>query len=154
MISIARECDCEALTSLTHASKAYWGFSAEQIKAWKQYLTITPKYITTHSVYKLESQSNEIKGYYSYIKEEGFILLDNLFIAPKHIGEGLGRMLMNHFFEQMKIKKTNIIKLYSETKAERFYLKMGFETNGYFWSPLSERKLPLMVKVLTEKILR
>ena len=149
MISIAKESDCEALTSLTFSSKAYWGFTAEQIKAWKQDLTITSNYLTTHTTYKLESRANVIEGYYSYIKQEDFLLVDNLFIAPESIGKGLGRILMNHFFEQMTAEKIDKTKLYSEIKAEEFYLKIGFETHGYFWSSLSDRKLPLMVKELS-----
>lgn len=39
--------DNEVLTAITKKSKAYWGYSDEQIKIWSELLTITPTYIET-----------------------------------------------------------------------------------------------------------
>lgn len=59
-------------------------------------LTITPEYITDNETYKLVS-SNTIIGYYSFYIKGETVYLDNLFIDPDHIGEGFGKVLMNHF---------------------------------------------------------
>ena len=45
--------DNEILTAITKKSKAYWGYSEEQIIKWNDSLTITATYIETNSVFKL-----------------------------------------------------------------------------------------------------
>ncbi len=45
--------DSEILTNITKKSKAYWGYSDEQIEKWSDLLTITKNYIENNNVYKL-----------------------------------------------------------------------------------------------------
>ena len=77
--------DDEILTLITKKSKAFWGYSPEQIQEWDKNLTISQDYIKEHNVYKL-TVNNLIIGYYSYFfKDEKEIELDNLFILPEYI---------------------------------------------------------------------
>lgn len=90
-IEKANSNDHEVLTDITKKSKAYWGYSAEQIEAWSKLLTITEEYIETKSVYKLVIE-NKVAGYYAFFYEDDqTIKLDNLFILPEYIGKGFGK---------------------------------------------------------------
>lgn len=136
--------DHQILTEITKKSKAFWGYSQEQIETWSQFLTLTPLYIETNSVYKLAIE-NEIIGYYSFLnEEENCVKLDNLFVLPEFIGKGFGRILMEHFFLSLNKVSINKIILHSEPNAEPFYAKLGFIKTGQMETSIKDRYMPLM----------
>jgi GNAT superfamily N-acetyltransferase len=136
--------DSKVLTAITKKSKAYWGYSEEQIQNWSDSLTITPTYIETTSVYKLVIDTKTI-GYYSFFYEdEHTIKLDNLFILPEYIGKGFGRILMYDFLILVKRTNVNKIILDSEPNAEMFYAKLGFVKVGEIETSIKNRCLPIM----------
>lgn len=136
--------DHEILTEITKKSKAYWGYSEEQILKWSNNLTITQDYIKCNAVFKLIA-NNIIVGYYSFIpEEEKSIKLDNLFILPQYIGKGFGKYLMIDFLNRMKEIKIEKITLDSEPNAELFYSKMGFVKIGEFETSIKNRFMPIM----------
>ena len=143
-IEKANSADNEILTEITKKSKAYWGYSEEQILQWNSNLTISIDYIEKNDVFKLVFQ-NKIIGYYSYIKEENHkVQLDNLFVLPEYIGKGFGKYLMNDFLERMQNSKFKKIILDSEPNAEKFYQKMGFVKIGEFETSIKNRFMPIM----------
>lgn len=136
--------DNETLTSITKKSKAYWGYSAEQIQKWDKNLTISQDYIRNNNTFKL-TENDLILGYYSYLFEnEKTVKLDNLFILPEHIGKGFGKQLLLDFLNKMKEEKIERIILDSEPNAESFYSKMGFVKIGEFETSIKNRFMPIM----------
>ncbi len=136
--------DNEILTNVTKKSKAYWGYSDEQMKKWSELLTITKNYIENNNVYKL-LVDNLTVGYYSYFNlDENVVKLDNLFVLPNYIGSGLGKHLMNDFMDRIKSTETQKIVLDSEPNAEKFYEKFGFITVGQIETAIKDRYLPIM----------
>ena len=103
-ITKANTNDYRVLTDITKKSKAYWGYSDEQMRKWSDLLTITEEYIQNNEVYKLIINQS-IVAYYSYFEiEKNSVRLDNLFVSPENIGKGYGKLLMNDFI--LKIKKS------------------------------------------------
>lgn len=142
--------DHEILTEITKKSKAYWGYSAEQILQWDKNLTITQEYIKDNYVFKLLSEDLTI-GYYSYfIEEKKNVILDNLFIRPEYIGKGFGKYLMDDFLNRIRESKFEKITLDSEPNAEAFYLKLGFVKVGEFETSIKDRFMPIMEMKLKE----
>ncbi|HCQ13397.1 GNAT family N-acetyltransferase [Flavobacterium sp.] len=144
-IEKANSDDHEILTEITKKSKAFWGYSEEQMTQWNDALTITKDYIQTNFAYKL-IQENQVIGYYSYFNSEAAIIkLDNLFILPEYIGKGFGNQLMQDFLNRIKencdIKK---IVLDADPNAEKFYQKFGFKTIGQLETSIKNRFLPIM----------
>lgn len=136
--------DHHILTHLTRLSKAYWGYSNDQLLMWSEDLRINNTYIETNNVYKL-ILCDEVIGYYSYINEsEGLVILDNMFILPRYIGKGFGKHLMIDFLNRMNKTDVKKIKLFSEPKAEDFYQKFGFISIEYKESSIKGRFLPTM----------
>ena len=137
--------DYEILTEITKKSKAFWGYSEEQMTQWNDALTITQEYIQTHFVYKL-TKENQVIGYYSYFNSEAAIIkLDNLFVLPEYIGKGFGNQLMQDFLNRIKenrdIKK---VILDADPNAEKFYQKFAFTTIGKLETSIKNRFLPIM----------
>lgn len=143
--------DNEILTVLTKKSKAYWGYSEEQIEMWSEVLTISKEYIATKSVYKLVV-NNEIVGYYSFFHEsEETIELDNLFVWPDFIGKGFGQILMKDFLLRLENSGIKKVVLDAEPKAEKFYEKIGFVKVGEIQTSIKDRFLPKMELLLDKK---
>lgn len=144
IVEKANIADNEILTSITKKSKAYWGYSVEQIQKWEKNLTISQDYIRDHSVFKLV-YNDLIIGYYSYVfKNEKVIELDNLFVLPEHIGKGFGKYLVLDFLNRIKETGIEKITLDSEPHAENFYSKMGFVKVGEFETSIKNRFMPIM----------
>jgi predicted GNAT family N-acyltransferase len=137
------------LTEITKKSKAYWGYSNEQIEIWSELLTITKTYIETNNVFNIVV-NNKIVGYYSFFEnEENNVKLDNLFILPDYIGKGFGRDLMNDFLTRIKKTGTKKVTLDSEPNAEKFYAKFGFKKVGQMETSIKDRYLPIMELKMT-----
>lgn len=132
------------LTQITKKSKAFWGYSEEQISIWSNNLTVTIDYIEENDVFNLIKE-NKIIGYYSYLKQENNqVKLDNLFLLPEYIGKGFGTLLMNDFLQKMRNEKYQKITLDSEPNAEQFYQKLGFKKVGEFETSIKNRFMPIM----------
>jgi len=136
--------DDKILTEITKKSKAFWGYSEEQIEIWSEFLTVTKEYIETKAVYNLVVE-DKIIGYYSFFHEsENTIKLDNLFVLPDFIGKGFGKILMNDFLLRLKNSAVEKVVLNSEPNAEEFYKKFGFVKVGQIETSIKDRFLPIM----------
>ncbi|MEC4050528.1 GNAT family N-acetyltransferase [Flavobacterium sp. SUN046] len=135
------------LTEITKKSKAYWGYSEEQLVLWNENLTLSKNYIQNNPTYKL-LKNNNIIAYYSYLLQDENVKLDNLFVLPEHIGKGYGKLLINDFLHRMKVENHNKIILDADPNSEKFYLKMGFKKIGQFESDIKNRFMPIMEIIL------
>lgn len=145
----ANPSDNEVLTEITMKSKAYWGYSTEQMKAWADLLTISNKYIQDNQVYKLIID-NIVVGYYSFVYlKKNELKLDNLFIHPNYIGCGYGKALFKDFLDKIKDQQVDRVILESDPNAESFYIKLGFVQIGKIETTIKNRYLPLMEMKIT-----
>ena len=136
--------DNEILTEITKKSKAYWGYSDEQMESWSELLTITKNYIETNKVYKLVVDKLTV-GYYSYVYlNEKEVKLDNLFVMPSYIGKGFGKLLMVNFLTEIENTEVEKITLDSEPNAASFYESFGFIKVGQIETSIKDRYLPIM----------
>ncbi|MCI3936589.1 GNAT family N-acetyltransferase [Chryseobacterium aahli] len=136
--------DDKILTEITKRSKAYWGYSEEQMSRWSDLLTITSEYIDKNQVYKL-IVNQSIIAYYSYFEiENNSVRLDNLFVSPENIGKGYGKLLMNDFI--LKIKQSGKIRIIldADPNAQKFYESFGFIKIGESETSVKDRFLPIM----------
>lgn len=136
------------LTKITMLSKAHWGYSDQQMRAWEAELTVSPHYIDSNLVYKL-TKDGKILGYYSFIVEkDATFQLDNLFVLPECIGKGLGQKLLFHAINLARSKGVNRIQLAADPNAIDFYLKFDFQIIGQMPTQIEGRFLPLMELIL------
>ncbi len=143
-IEKAIESDHLILTEITKKSKAFWGYSDEQLKIWENNLTISYQYIFKNATFKLV-ENGVIIGYYSFVKNDNnTIYLDNLFILPENINQGLGKLLVKDFLKRVENKGFEKIYLHSDPNAEKFYSKLGFLKVGEFETSIKNRYLPIM----------
>lgn len=143
-ITKANTHDYRVLTDITKKSKAYWGYSDEQMKKWSNLLTITEEYIQNNEVYKLIINQS-IVAYYSYFEiEKDSVRLDNLFVSPENIVKGYGKLLMNDFILKIKKSEAQRIILDADPNAQKFYENFGFVKIGEIETSIKDRFLPIM----------
>ncbi len=143
-IEKAHHIDANELTDLTIRSKDHWNYGAKQIEEWKDDLTITPQYIDENQVFKLII-SNELVGFYAFQPEnETLVKLNFLFVEPKFIGKGYGKLLMNDFLDRIRKLDYKKVTLDSDPNAVVFYMRIGFSVIGQLKTKVKDRFLPIM----------
>jgi N-acetylglutamate synthase-like GNAT family acetyltransferase len=149
MIVKAVEDDLQRLTEIAIESKAYWGYTAEQIESWREDLTVHTKQFQQWDVYKFVSDK-EIAGFYclDLNASKTTSSLEFLFVLPKFIGKAIGSQLLQHAFQESIQQDKLKMKVLSDPNAASFYTKHGFVEISKEESSISGRFLPVMEKVL------
>lgn len=157
VIRAAVTSDSDALTEISFAAKRYWRYPEEYFRIWKNELTITPDYINRNIVFAAFIKSIPI-GYYSIINlPDSFrindirmpagLWLDHIFIKPSFIGNGIGKILLNHAEEKCISTGHNILHVLSDPNAKDFYLKSGYDYIDDIPSSIEGRTTPYLRRV-------
>lgn len=136
----------KVLSEIAKASKNFWNYPEEWMKFWEEDLMITEKYIKENEAYHFENEDKKVIGFYSFFKENENIKLEHLFILPEFIGKGIGKILMEDFFEKTRNFDFENIILEADPNAESFYKKFGFETIELKPTKIEGRFLPIMIR--------
>lgn len=137
--------DAARLSQIAHAAKSYWGYPARWIEQWHNQLTIAPTYIHAEEVWNAHCEDS-ILGFYALTGSGATLRLDNLWIMPVSIGQGIGSRLFRHAMQRAIALGATAVEIESDPNAEGFYQKMGASTIGEVGYEMegSRRTLPLM----------
>lgn len=141
--------DSGLLTNIALTSKAYWGYSKEQVEGWRDDLTITSKMIEEMIIYKFIA-NHKTAGFYALnLPKKTSIQLEMLFVLPEFIGKGIGKKLLYHSLK--KSEELNVISmtLLADPNAVDFYKSQGFKIIDKEESSIPNRFLPIMQRDLT-----
>jgi len=117
------------LTRIAHEAKRHWGYPEHWIKHWQDDLTITPDFVATNQVYVAEREG-ELLGFYALIVLKDKAELDHMWVAPEHIGTGVGKELFIHAMQTAAKQNILEVGILSDPNAEGFYRKMGAHQVG------------------------
>jgi len=151
MITIQRAIPEQAgeLTALTVAAKRHWNYPEKWIQIWLPLLTVTPDYIRENEAWVAVQNDRRI-AYYS-LKNDGVLLwLDNLWVLPEFMRQGIGRDLFQHALERSRALGANTLRTESDPNAQNFYERMGARKIGEHQTEVDgqPRVLPVMEIVL------
>jgi N-acetylglutamate synthase-like GNAT family acetyltransferase len=125
----ASTADAATLTQIAHDAKRHWGYPKHWIEHWQDDLTITPEFVAANQVYVAESES-ELLGFYALIIRDDKAELDHLWVAPAHIGTGVGKKLFLHAMQSAAERRVSEVEILSDPNAEGFYRKMDAHQIG------------------------
>ena len=150
MIRRATTDDTTILTNLAHDAKSYWGYPEDWIKRWQHELTVSEDFVKENEVYVCVSEG-EVHGFYSLILRGEKAELEHLWVAPQHIGTGVGKELFLHAMRHAASRDVSEVELSADPNAEGFYKKMGAHRIGDVRADMDEnpRTLPRMSITLT-----
>jgi GNAT superfamily N-acetyltransferase len=134
-----------ALTQIAHEAKRHWGYPENWIEHWHDDLTISAEFVATNQVFVAE-EDDQILGFYALILRQEKAELDHLWVAPEHIGSGVGKQLFLHALQNASRRSVSEIEILSDPNAEGFYRKMGAHRIGETVSEIEGelRTLPLL----------
>jgi GNAT superfamily N-acetyltransferase len=160
MIRRAVAADAPSLTALAHAAKRHWRYPDEWIELWRRDLTLTPEFIERYPVYCSEraepaTASNRpptlradlqalatMVGFYALLFAAADCELEHFWVAPTHIGSGVGRRLFADAVARCRAIGAPRLWITADPNAEGFYTRMGARRIGAVASTPSGRTLP------------
>ncbi len=126
----AKADEADALSNLAIRSKAYWGYSPEFMAACRAELIYTPEAVRRHPFY-IADIAGTIAGFYALVRlSPTEIELEALFVEPAHIGQGIGRALIEHAQATARNLGATTLVIQGDPNAKPFYLAAGGRLTG------------------------
>lgn len=143
----------QALTDITITAKRHWNYPEKWIQIWLPSLTISPHYIQENETWMAIVDEKPV-AYYSLKQDGKSLWLDNLWVLPEFIGQGIGKQLFQHALERCRVRGVSILKIESDPNAQAFYEKLGACKMDEHHSTVDGqlRTLPIMVINSQERI--
>ena len=137
--------DVATLTQIAHDAKRYWGYPEHWIKHWESELTISSDFVNENDVYVMAGD-DEVRGFYALVVRNDKAELEHLWVAPKHIGSGVGKELFVHAMQRAASRNVSEVEISADPNAEGFYKKMGAHRIGDVQADMDDkpRTIPRM----------
>ena len=144
-IKQARAEHASILTEIAISAKRHWDYPERWIKLWTPSLTISPDYISQNETWMAVVNAMPA-GFYSLQTDDEFLWLDNLWVLPNFMGQGIGTQLFQHALERSKALGASMLKIEADPNAQSFYEKMGAYKVGESRNQVDDqpRILPIM----------
>ncbi len=115
------------------------------MQIWIPLMTITPEYIDTHETWMAVEKYAPL-AYYSFNKDQAGYWLDNLWVLPEHMGQGIGKALFKHMLQRCKSMGISTLKIEADPHAQSFYERMGAAKVSEHHTKIADedRVLPIM----------
>ena len=148
--------EAEALTELIMRSKAQWGYDAAFLEACRADLTLRPESITRDYVVCAEVGGVVAGVAHVLMQDDGEAYLDDLFVEPAYMGQGVGKLLWGHAVEWAVAQGATAMVFGADPNARPFYERMGAAVVGEIVSTIVKgRTTPRMrYEPLRSEVLR
>jgi len=126
-IRAARLQEAPALSELCVRSKAVWGYDETFMARVRAALQIRPERIDAGDVWVATAADGSIAGIVALgpSDQPRTLDLDKLFVAPRRIGSGIGRMLLAYAMAEARRRGAQRLTILSDPFAAGFYERNG-----------------------------
>ena len=137
--------EAEILSQIAISAKAYWGYPRRWMEIWKPQLTFSPEYFEENEGWVAEKNGIPI-AFYILQEKAGNAWIEDLWVSPDSIGQGVGKALFLHAVELARQHGFKTLQLEADPNALGFYEKMGMYQVGERHSEVENepRILPIM----------
>ena len=144
-IELARAEHASELTEIAISAKRHWNYPDRWIELWTPSLTISTDYILQNETWMAVVNVTPI-GFYSLHRDDEILWLDNLWVLPDFMRQGIGKKLFRHAVERSRVLDVPILKIEADPNAQSFYEKMGAYKVGESRNQVDDqpRILPIM----------
>jgi GNAT superfamily N-acetyltransferase len=141
--------ELETLSRLCLRSKAHWGYDPAFLRACAAELSLSPGDLLRSRVAMAECGGEALGVVQVTVSGEGADL-DKLFVAPGHMGRGIGSRLFDWAATVAREEGAYRLRIEADPGAVPFYRAMGAVVVGDALSgSIPERMLPLLERVLS-----
>jgi ribosomal protein S18 acetylase RimI-like enzyme len=126
MISILRvnPSDAGALTRIAQSAKRHWGYPEHWMELWKSQLTFDSEYFEANESWAAVVNGRPV-AFYTLLDKDGMAWLENLWVLPEYMGNGIGRKLFQHGLKLARQRGYKLFQLEADPNAAGFYERMG-----------------------------
>lgn len=125
----ARPDEAGVLSGLALRSKAHWGYDEAFLDACRPALTLRPDEVSARRA-TVAVAGGAIVGFYTLDSSPPSGELDNLWVEPAGMSNGVGRRLWEHAMATAAAAGLTEVLIEADPYAEGFYLAMGAERIG------------------------
>ena len=93
-MSVPEEAD--ALTQIALSAKAHWGYPERWMEIWTPQLTFSPEYFDENESWVQKLIMKSQLHFYTLQDEDGNAWIENLWVLPEYMGQGVGKRLFLH----------------------------------------------------------
>lgn len=137
--------EADLLSQIAFAAKSHWGYPERWLEIWRPQLTFSPVYFEENESWVAEVNDAPV-AFYTLLEKAGSSWLENLFVSPTFIGQGVGKRLFLHAIELARQRGFQMLRLEADPNAAGFYEKMGMTSCGerHYELEGQVRVLPMM----------
>ena len=137
--------EADLLSHIAFSAKAHWGYPKHWMEIWKPQLTFSSAYFAGIETWAAELDDIPI-AFYTLEEKDDIAWIENLWVLPEYIGQGVGRQLFLHALSRSRLKGHLVLQLTADPNAVGFYEKMGMYKVGEYRSEIDgqPRILPVM----------
>lgn len=139
--------EAELLSAIARQAKAHWSYSAAQLDAWHDALSIGAASIMSWPTWVAELDGR-VAGFYALDDTPPSWVLEHLWVVPECMGRGVGRALLAHAAQLAAQRGAPAIDIDADPHAEAFYLVCGARRVGAIAAPIDgqpDRQRPQLV---------
>jgi GNAT superfamily N-acetyltransferase len=118
------------INELIARSKAHWSWPQGYLEMALPLHTITPEYLRSNHCFEVLDAHNKLIAFVSIVVGSARVVLDNLWVTPELIGNGIGRRTCGRVFQLAREQGWTELWVLPDPQAEGFYVKMGFSDIG------------------------
>jgi GNAT superfamily N-acetyltransferase len=119
-----------AINRLIARSKASWSWPEGYLEQALPLHELTATYLCGNHCFEILDREDVLIGFVSIVASGATVTLDNLWIAPERIGQGIGRQACDHVFRLAQRQGWTELWVLPDPPAEGFYRKAGFLDTG------------------------
>ena len=131
MISIRRVTTSQAgeLSRIALAAKAHWGYPERWMELWRSQLTFGADYFEQQETWVAMDETEPV-AFYTLQERSGNAWLENLWVLPDYMGQGVGAALFRHAVDLARQRGYKKLQLEADPHATGFYRRMGMHQIG------------------------
>ncbi|WP_152617660.1 GNAT family N-acetyltransferase [Phaeacidiphilus oryzae] len=148
LIRPARAAEAGILSDLALRSKAHWGYDADFLDACREELTLRADEVAGRRTTVAE-RDGRVLGFTTLEGGPPTGVLGMMFVEPRAIGQGIGRLLFEHTAAAARALGFTRLTIEADSHAEPFYRAMGAVPTGTVPSgSIPGRLLPTLLLTL------
>lgn len=136
--------DLATVSALGIASKASWGYSAEEMAVFEPELTLSEATLAELLAAEVALVAGEIVGYYTLREHgDGAVELEHLFVAEGMFHRGIGSALLRSALGRARAHGVTRLMIIADPNSAGFYERHGATKIGDHRSSIPGRSIPI-----------
>ncbi len=127
--------ESEQLSALAFASKALWGYTTQQLRAWAIDLRISSESIARQPTFVIDADGH-LAGVLQLNCASTPWDIECLWVHPALIRRGVGTRLVRHALACARERGHSEVRIDADPHAEAFYLRLGARRVGEIAAPI------------------